>query len=220
MGFITVAFDLASLLCIMWNQNKPLQLETAFASNAISFTFCKYPGTASLIFNLPSSQLVACARHFIDLLCMTITSYIKSTHFCTSEQPQQHANHRTGLPPLLHRQMPPDCHRNIHIFIIDHIPLRKETSKEKETTNIIIINIIIINIIIINIIIINIIIIPRQQQLQKKKKEKKRGKETNHKRREKKEEMDLHQTGQNEGTRKRDGKLVAFDLRKRKGFVP
>lgn len=30
--------------------------------------------------------------------------------------------------------------------------------------------------------------------------------------------MDLHQTGQNEGTRKRDGKLVAFDLRKRKGF--
>lgn len=69
--------------------------------------------------------------------------------------------------------MPPDCHRNIHIFIIDHIPLRKETSfasewnppwqlpdaqlekerKEKETTNI-------------------IIIIPRQQQLQKKRKEK------------------------------------------------
>ncbi|KAI2696954.1 hypothetical protein CBS147332_8917 [Penicillium roqueforti] len=219
MGFITVASDLASLLCIMWNQNKPLQLETAFASNAISFTFCKYPGTASLIFNLPSSQLVACARHFIDLLCMTITSYIKSRHFCTSEQPQQHANHRTGLPPLLHRQMPPDCHRNIHIFIIDHIPLRKETSfasewnphgncpmlsskkkekKKKQPTS----------------------SSSPDNSSYKKKKGKKRGKETNHKRREKKEEMDLHQTGQNEGTRKRDGKLVAFDLRKRKGFVP
>ncbi|KAI2765877.1 hypothetical protein CBS147339_9593 [Penicillium roqueforti] len=201
MGFITVAFDLASLLCIMWNQNKPLQLETGFASNAISFTFCKYPGTASLIFNLPSSQLVACARHFIDLLhnnmptteqgclhfstgkCLltaTATSiYSSLTTYLCAKKPRLHPN---GTP-----------HGNCLM-----LSSKKKEKKKKQPTS--------------------SSSFPDNSSY--KKKEKKRGKETNHKRREKKEEMDLHQTGQNEGTRKRDGKLVAFDLRKRKGFVP